>query len=715
MKGIMIFIIIRGRKKEMKLNKTIGICICFFLLNLSAFSSVGSKNEEIGNISTNIDENIINYDSSPDEEHYRGDYPIVIEENHDGGFIHVPIYGKWVEGDITVIVRNNKVDWIDISIYNNKIVYGDIKIILYGNYINPDGSIIISVYDNGGNSADPSLNEVVGGSIIIDCYDNFGYDFFINVWENWVHNDIVVDFHDQNLMSNVYIDVIKNHIGNELYVSVQSNAVDVKLSVTLNENIVAELLDVLILNNKIGWWDIPTFADFDLWMYDNHVAKGNMVVNVNGNENHGSHFQGTIYENGAYGDIYISVQSNFDHSISVFQFMIYDNLCGHDMTININANSGFISIIIHVYDNSAGNSTPNISCQDMSNVHDNKKYHAQSNSVHSDNDGLTDEYEEMIGTNPGDPDTDKDGFYDGWTEHAILGEKGKWEKGERLGEIGDPLNSCKGSISRLFNAPIHDPNPVMKDIYVEIDMLPNAKYDSTVISDVVDIFAKHCIRLHIDTGWPLGPDSKPNSGGGQQVEAWQYKILRPNDLFHWTFFYTTEHPRIKKIPGRYNDFYDYKVCCFDIRTWFRQPHWSPYFDGGLEGMREDIFHYCLAAEYILIVNKTNKILKFDFEYSKGINGMADICGDDIILATLRIHDNVRSLEKVFMHELGHNLGLTHTKPEQLTGDETIKETVMNPPASDAEKLDYLRKEWASIDLTCVEDGRAQRFPPKWTS
>ncbi len=108
-------------------------------------------------------------------------------------------------------------------------------------------------------------------------------------------------------------------------------------------------------------------------------------------------------------------------------------------------------------------------------------------------------------------------------------------------------------------------------------------------------------------------------------------------------------------------------------------------------------------------------IRLDFKYSKGINGMGDIGGDDIILATITISENSRSLEKVFMHELGHNLDLSHTTSGQLTGDETINETVMNPPASSAAKLDYLRTEWGSINLTMVEDGRASKTPPKWTS
>jgi hypothetical protein len=254
----------------------------------------------------------------------------------------------------------------------------------------------------------------------------------------------------------------------------------------------------------------------------------------------------------------------------------------------------------------------------------------------------------------------------------------------------------------------------MKDIYVEIDKLPNAIFHATKLNDVVEIFSKHCIRLHIDTGWPEGPDSKPNSGGGQTVEARKILTQPKGGNYRWTQFWSTAFPQplYRKYLGRYNDFYDYKVGCFDIRNGLKQPRWTPYFDGGLEGHRENIFHYCLAAEHVVRFNKTGKVIRLDFKHSKGINGMSDIGGDDMILATVTIDQNARSLEKVFMHELGHNLNLVHTESDMLTGDEKIDETVMNSPASSATKLDYLRKEWASIDLTAVKDGRAQKRPLK---
>lgn len=678
--------------------KKIWSVILFLVLINTSFFVVGawssSKNPDKSSNEEFVDKPAL---MTLDEEHVRGDLPPVLIENQGGGFILVQISEKWVEGDITVTVRNNDVDWIDISIYNNKIVYGNIYVNVYGNEIDPGGYIHVHISNNGGNMQDETKNEVIGGSIIVDFWGNFGYPTDIMIWENWVHDDINVTIDRSNAMTILNCEVSHNRVGRDINTLIDSNMVDDALSVTHLENTVGNQINLDITSNKIGWVEIPTFASFSLWVEDNHVANNGIKIQVVNNEHHGPTFHGTIFENGAKGDITIDVLANFDYGISAFQFLIYENMCGKNMNIRVINNNNFASISIHIYNNKAAGSAPNVQSQgNPGNVHDNVQYNPQTSQADTDHDGLSDEYEDMIGTKPGDADTDKDGLKDGWDD--------KWQNkrvdnDEQFGEIGDPLNNYAGSISTLFNNQQHNPNPLNKDIYIEVDSCERTvPFTLSDINEVIDIFAKHCIRLHVDLGWSVGSASK--HGGGQNLKM--TGVRQPGSSRYWTQFYSTENPFLRKFLGLFNDFYDYKTG--------RPPGWSIYFDGGPDGNREDIFHYVVATSYVVRFRAgPNGVPRLDFQYSAGINGMAEIGGDDFILAHSKIIDDAGDLGKIFMHEFGHNLDLTHTTSDQLTADEALADTVMNPPASDAGRCDYIRNEWAAIDLTRVEDGKASNL------
>jgi hypothetical protein len=104
----------------------------------------------------------------------------------------------------------------------------------------------------------------------------------------------------------------------------------------------------------------------------------------------------------------------------------------------------------------------------------------------TDNDGLSDDEEDLVGTSPFNPDTDGDGLLDGWEVHGL----------QRLGTL-EPL-------------PLEGADPLQKDVFVEIDWMTASGTDSQrnaviayqAAADVTRVFARSGtgIRIHFDLG-----------------------------------------------------------------------------------------------------------------------------------------------------------------------------------------------------------------------
>ncbi len=115
----------------------------------------------------------------------------------------------------------------------------------------------------------------------------------------------------------------------------------------------------------------------------------------------------------------------------------------------------------------------------------------------SDNDGLTDIDEGIYGTDKHNADTDGDGLLDGWEV-----------KGVYVGGVN------------AVDLPSMGSDPLKKDVFLEIDWMQNAtvsyKPQNAVLQKVINAFADHGIRLHIDIGqWGGG-----NSVALQPLAAW---------------------------------------------------------------------------------------------------------------------------------------------------------------------------------------------------
>jgi hypothetical protein len=91
----------------------------------------------------------------------------------------------------------------------------------------------------------------------------------------------------------------------------------------------------------------------------------------------------------------------------------------------------------------------------------------------TDNDGIVDEIERLIGTRPTNPDTDRDSLPDGW---EVLG----------LDFGGE-----------FVNLPALGANPLRKDVFVQYDYERGAKVEPETWPHIIELFRRHGISLHL--------------------------------------------------------------------------------------------------------------------------------------------------------------------------------------------------------------------------
>lgn len=124
--------------------------------------------------------------------------------------------------------------------------------------------------------------------------------------------------------------------------------------------------------------------------------------------------------------------------------------------------------------------------------------------VDTDNDGLEDAREAMLGTDPNNPDTDGDRLLDGWEAFGMV-------------------PSFGGATANAQPVPIPGANPLRKDVFVEVDWMRDAghthEFRRAAIDRVEDAFTRAPVfnpsgefglNIHVDVG-QLG-------GGGDEIE-----------------------------------------------------------------------------------------------------------------------------------------------------------------------------------------------------
>jgi len=212
------------------------------------------------------------------------------------------------------------------------------------------------------------------------------------------------------------------------------------------------------------------------------------------------------------------------------------------------------------------------------------------------------------------------------------------------------------------------------DIFVEVDWMPGHEMIDEAVAKVLWAFARHGIALHIDRG---------EMGGGSQVTHEDtIRFTHDND--------DDDRNGNPDSPGLWDDFYDFKYGEDEnfngILDAGEDRNGNGRIDSYFDHARFGIFHY------VLFTHETESWWNNQWHIDSA--GWGEQPGNDFIVTK-----RVSKVENTFMHELGHNLGLSHTN-----GQPNEKDSVMYTPSADANRLDYFSSQWAVLDFTQVVGG-----------
>lgn len=220
----------------------------------------------------------------------------------------------------------------------------------------------------------------------------------------------------------------------------------------------------------------------------------------------------------------------------------------------------------------------------------------------ADSDGLTLAQESAIGTSDSDMDgdTDNDGLSD------FIESPWNTNRDDQFCDTSTPKNCAY-------------PDPLKKDVYVEMDWMHNGSTDykptSTQIGLVISMFNDHNINLHIDAG---------EYGGGNELT-------------------TYESPLLNQPSSTQIDYYDYKSGGNGISSNFASD-------------RAGIWHYMISSNrYTYDVDPADS------------SGWASVMGSNTFIALGYILDDNsvasqdRAVANTIAHELGHNICLSPTR------------------------------------------------------
>ncbi|RLF73991.1 MAG: hypothetical protein DRN55_01570 [Thermoplasmata archaeon] len=241
-------------------------------------------------------------------------------------------------------------------------------------------------------------------------------------------------------------------------------------------------------------------------------------------------------------------------------------------------------------------------------------------------------------------------------------------------------------------------HPNGQDIFVEVDWMMGHRMEETPQNLVIRAFGRHDITLHIDDGC---------MGGGE--------IVPHKDVIRFPWAGSTHNTEDRDgdgnpdSPGQLDDFFDFKYGGDD--------NFNGVIDGTETGSlgyfnhnRFGIFHY------VLFTHETESwydppgpdpgqwFINAAGWGEQPARGTSD--GNDFIITS-----RASNQASVFMHELGHNLGLFHSQERDGSdrdptvnpiGSETVQSTCMYWQENDV--VNYLSQEWGALELNLVNGG-----------
>lgn len=136
-----------------------------------------------------------------------------------------------------------------------------------------------------------------------------------------------------------------------------------------------------------------------------------------------------------------------------------------------------------------------------------------------------------------DNDTDDDGIPNWWEEQYGYDPQ-DWDNHTSLDPDKDGLNNVEEYLTYEWGS-----NPFKKDIFIEVDVMdPSYKLDEQQKQKMISRFAEHNISLHIDDGW---------MGGGEVIEKHDYVNYATLSNLYWRYFLHNDPLNWRKGVFRY--------------------------------------------------------------------------------------------------------------------------------------------------------------------
>jgi hypothetical protein len=567
----------------------------------------------------------------------------------------VKVFHNWVYGSLVVEIEKNKVfgGSMKIFVQENNQTGGMLRVLVKENEIHKRDPQKALPYDldvkidkNGGNARDITKDEVIAmglqGGIVGNWVKN---SLHVDAKQNFVGFDYDIEV-GGNIVNNLYGNVQNSYACRDSEIQFKANTVDTEMILNLDGNRATRDNYINVTDNQVPYLD-PRLLEANI--KDNHAAKGNVEARVNANkakkveahiEWNGAGKDGTFEFKDNRPDVQNEIHILNNRVEGVNSITVMGNIPQPNPYV-VRKNWACVGPIVPQLQPGANQGENDLKC-------------TQNEPGDFDKDGLHDDYEKMIGTNPRYFDTDRDGLWDGWGNYN---NDSNIDTNEPYGEIGQPLgpvgNTNSGAIDTLFNKPKEAQNCFCKDIYIEVDFMKKEKTNKSkgkkTVSDSPHkinqgqlrtlkwVFLTRGIRLHVDMGWPAGIARGDAAGGGE----W----LRHKSLLRFAY--------VNDTTFDFNNFKNGEVYGDYDGDGAREPrHFS--------SNRKGSFHYAIIGH--------------NFSENATSVGIAEqrFTGDDFFIShgaiqqgfsTGRASNN--ALAYAFCHELGHNLNLgwtnaTHT-------------------------------------------------------
>ncbi|UCH88903.1 MAG: PKD domain-containing protein [Thermoplasmata archaeon] len=602
--------------------------------------------------------------------------------------LYEPLMMDTPVGGPRVNVGNTIVSWGGIikTVQNNR-VGRHVGIFVYSTQMPVTGMISINIFNN---RAGGTIGSQVGGTnqlmdLNTQVLNNQCMNLLVMCGMNgyWFMRDIITNVQNNQVGNDIWISIIRNNVWRDLVTWVNSNGATRMMGIDIDMNWPRPYLVVTpsgVVTQYIGFSQIAVVVRF------NHVVREDLIVDVTNNRmtyNPAAQTSIFIEQNGAGRDVKFSITDN-DIDFGTININIMINRANNDMEVTVMRNAlRRAPIVSLVVSSNTGRNMPKINVEPLSwylLIIGNVVFDPVTTGTDTDGDGLSNNYEWIIGTSPTNPDTDNDGLFDGWDDAdgsrtwdwTDANGNGIMDQGEfeRFGEVGDPGNAVpndpqgryQGGIATLFTVitawgmPLEDPSPIRQDVYVEVDFMVGMRIQqvNTALNLIPATYGKEAITLHIDAGWQIGPANPVGAfrGGGEQLN------VPPNNLI---VFASYTPAGVQKTV-------------FDMLVLKNGEQQDINGDGVLEPAhlyrnRLGIFHYCIMGHSFW--QPAPIPFPPPIQLAPGVGEMP---GDDFFVGIGTMNINWRmappagfnwgpptavAIAGVFEHELGHNLALPH--------------------------------------------------------